>query len=167
MSADLRASARVLVPVTLAVVVAAVVVPGRAALLLRVYALFLCVVALGLTLSALRRAYPPASAPGRPRRREADRQPAGLARLEHLLSLGVAGAFDYHHRVRPRLTRLASGLLASRRRIAIEDAELARAILGGETWELVRPDRPPPEDRLARGVPIAELDRAIAALERV
>ena len=31
-------------------------------------------------------------------------------------------------------------------------------LVGEETWELVRPDRPAPEDRLARGISPQELD---------
>jgi hypothetical protein len=31
----------------------------------------------------------------------------------------------------------------------------------------VRQDRPPPVDRLARGLPVAELDRIVESLERV
>jgi hypothetical protein len=31
----------------------------------------------------------------------------------------------------------------------------------------VRPDRPPPEDRLARGLPIEDLRRIVESLERL
>ena len=42
--------------------------------------------------------------------------------------------------------------------------EAARALLGEDAWELLRPDRPPPEDRHGPGVP----PRRVAALiERV
>ena len=43
----------------------------------------------------------------------------------------------------------------------------AHALLGEETWELVREKRPPPEDRLARGIPSEALDRVVTSLERI
>jgi hypothetical protein len=35
------------------------------------------------------------------------------------------------------------------------------------TWDLVRIDRPPPEDRLARGIAIQDLERVVVSLERL
>jgi hypothetical protein len=88
--------------------------------------------------------------------------------LEHETALGVSGAFDLHHRLRPRLRKIATGLLAARRRVSLDDGpEPARAILGDETWDLVRRDRPPPENRLARGLPVTELRRVVDSLEQV
>jgi hypothetical protein len=43
----------------------------------------------------------------------------------------------------------------------------ARAALGDDTYELLRPDRVPPEDRLARGLPVPELRGIVESLERV
>jgi hypothetical protein len=135
----------------------------------RIYALYLCAIALLLVLSALRRAFPRA-APLRATTRRPSRfqHPASLSRLEQLSILGVAGAFDLHHRLRPRLRAIAQGVLATRRRVSL-DAEpaAARAALGDETYELLRPDRRPPEDRLARGLPVADLRHVVESLERV
>ena len=56
----------------------------------------------------------------------------------------------------------------TRRRLSLDDdPEAARQIVGDETWELVRSDRPPPKDRPARGLPVSELDRVVESLERV
>ena len=97
---------------------------------------------------------------GRPPRRS-----SGWRRGRHL---GVARAFDLHFRLRPRLRGLASELLASRRGITLDaEPERARTALGDETWELVREDRPPPEDRIARGIPIRDLARVVESLENV
>jgi hypothetical protein len=167
---DLRLAVRVLLGPTLALALVAGFVPGRLPLAVRVYALVVCAVALGLGLLALRRAYPPAPPLRRtPARGTAGRRPpATLARMEDELALGVAGAFDLHHRLVPRLRPIAAGLLASRRRVSLErEPEEARRILGEAAWELVRPDRLPPEDRLARGIPAAELARVVDSLERV
>ena len=82
--------------------------------------------------------------------------------------LGVAGSFDLHFHFVPRLRSIASGLLASRRRISLEtEPDAAHAVLGEPAWELVRPDRAAPEDRLSRGISPHELDQVVAALEAV
>jgi hypothetical protein len=80
----------------------------------------------------------------------------------------VAGAFDLHHRLRPRLRTIAQGVLSTRRRVSLDDEPTAaRAALGDDTYELLRRDRLPPEDRLARGLPVPELRRVVESLERV
>jgi hypothetical protein len=48
------------------------------------------------------------------------------------------------------------------RGVRLEDAE---GVLDDELWELVRSDRPPPANRHAKGIPPAELRRAVEALE--
>ncbi len=89
-------------------------------------------------------------------------------RLEQETVLGIAGSFDLHFRLGPRLRGLATDLLAARRSVSLDrDPERARTLVGEETWELVRPDRPAPEDRLARGVPINDLRRVVESLERL
>ena len=45
------------------------------------------------------------------------------------------------------------------------DPAAARALLGEEAWELVRPDRPRPQDTFAPGLSPAALDRILAVLE--
>jgi hypothetical protein len=91
-----------------------------------------------------------------------------LARLEQEVALGAAGSFDLHHHLRPRLRTIAAELLTARRRISLDGDRLeARALLGEEAWELVRKDRSPPEDRLARGAAPDVLDRVVASLERL
>jgi hypothetical protein len=166
---DVSSAVRLLIVPTLALGVVAAILPGRAGLAVRIYALVVAAVVINSTLKALRRAYPPALPLRRAsaRARRGRRRPAGLARLEDEAALGVAGAFDLHHRLRPRLRPLAIGLLSSRQRISLDgDPEAARAALGPKTWDLVRQDRPPPEDRLARGIPISELRSVVETLER-
>lgn len=169
MSRDLIGALRLLVVPTIALAAIAMFAPGRVGLGVRIYALVLSAVALGLALSALRRAYPRARPLRSPTRRaDGARRPLTLTRLEDETALGVAGAFDFHHRLRPRLHQLALGLLATRRGVSLAaHPDAARGILGDETWHLVRRDAPPPEDRLARGLPIAELRRVVESLERL
>jgi hypothetical protein len=167
---DLGRAARALATPTALLGAVVAFAPGRVELAVRVYALLLAAAALVLALAALRRAYPRtrqlrAKRLGAP---PPSRPPALLARLEHETALGVASAFDLHHRLRPRLRTLATELLAARRGIVLDgDPERARSALGDRAWELVRADRPAPGDRLARGIPISELDAVVESLERL
>ncbi len=170
MRADLVRAAKFLVPATLALVFVAAFLPGRLELAARIYALVLSGLVLMLAIAALRGAYPPATAlrPKSRRRAERRRLPPTLARIEQETALGVAGSFDLHHHLRPRLRAIASALLGTRRGVSLDgDPEGARRFLGDETWELVRRDRPPPEDRLARGLPPSALQRVVDSLEQI
>jgi hypothetical protein len=159
-----------LVAPTIAFVVVVGLAPGRADLALRVYALVVCGTALVLALLALRHAFPPERPLRSDRRAGSERRnpPSSLARIEHEAALGVSGSFDLHYRLAPRLRSIASGLLESRRRISLErQPEAACAIVGENTWALVRPDRDAPDDRLARGIPADELARVVDSLEAI
>jgi hypothetical protein len=66
------------------------------------------------------------------------------------------------------VTDLAAELLRSRRGIDLEqEPDRARAALGDDVWELVRPDRPLPSDRHAAGIDEPSLERMVVALERL
>ena len=171
MRRQVRAAFRALALPTLALLGVAVFVSGQLDLALRVYVLVVCGVALTLGVLVLRDGAP-AERPLRDpaRRASAGRRPppSSLARLEHETAIGVAGSFDLHFRLVPRLRAIAGGLLEHRRRISLAARpEAARAVLGESTWDLVRPDRPAPEDRLARGLPQHELDAVVDALEAI
>lgn len=170
MRRDLRRAGRLLALPALALLFVVAFAPGRTTLALRVFALLLCGAALLLVLSGLRRAFPRET----PLRRGAlrpDRSraiPGMLGRLEQETALGVAGSFDLHYRLRPRLRTLTSDLLAARRGVSLDGApERARGLVGETTWELVRSDRPPPEERLAPGLPVNDLRRVVESLERL
>jgi hypothetical protein len=167
---DLLRAARLLAIPTLALGVVVAFAPGRIELAARVYALVLCGALLLVLLAALRRAFPRET----PLRRRTPRDetgraiPAMLGRLEQEAALAVASSFDVHFRLRPRLRALADDLLVARRGISLQASpERARQLLGEDAWDLVRPDRPPPEDRLARGLPIEDLRRIVESLERL
>jgi hypothetical protein len=158
---------RFLVVPTVAFLVVAGVAPGRAVLALRIYALVVCGTGLVLALLTLRREFPPEPRRATRRRPPEQRQPpSSLARIEHEAALGVAGSFDLHYRLVPRLRSVASGLLEARRQISLErEPEVARSVLGEQAWALVRPDRAAPDDRLARGLPADELASVVDSLE--
>ena len=170
MKRDLWRAARALMVPGLALGFVVAFAPGRTGLAIRIFALLVCGAALLLVLAALRRAYPRERA----LRHSAKEGPPGraipgmLGRLEQETDLGVAGSFDLHYRLRPRVRGLAAHLLAARRGVSLDAApERARELLGETTWELVRRDRPPPEDRLAPGLPRNDLRRVVESLERL
>lgn len=169
LSGRTRGTIQVLALPTIALVIVLLFLPGRAGIALRIYALFVAAVVVALALGALRRALPPPTPlPDARSGRRGRTTPASLKRLEDEIALGVDSAFDYHHRLRKRLRALATGLLASRRRISLDrEPEEARLALGDATWELVRDVRPPSEERHARGPSPRALAEAVTALERL
>jgi hypothetical protein len=166
---DLAGALRALALPTLALIGVAAIAPGRFELAARIYALVLAAAIATLALLALARAFPRETRPDTTDRglRHAQ-QPPSLGRVENEVVLGVASATDLHFRLVPRLRAVATGLLAARRGVSLTaDPERARALLGDDAWSLVRPDRPAPHDRLAAGIPVPDLERALDALERV
>ena len=108
---------------------------------------------------------------------EFDRALAGMRRsrpdadeleLARDLELSRLNAFHLHLRVRPLLREIAAHRLMKSYGIDL-DAEPGRAreLVGASAWEVVRPDRPPPRDRLAPGPPLSSLREVVADLERV
>jgi len=92
-------------------------------------------------------------------------QPEELLRMDRELVLGSADADHAQRRLLPLLRATAAARIAARHGFELERRpEAARALLGEEVWELLRPDRPEPEDRHAPGVPKA---RIAAVIERV
>jgi hypothetical protein len=164
-----RGTIQLLTGPTLALLLVLVFVEGRAGVALRLYALFVTAVVVTLAVGALRRALPPPRPLRHARpRRPARTAPASLQRLEDEIALGVDSAFDYHHRLRKRLRALAEGLLSSRRRISLErDPDTARRALGEHVWSLVSEERPPSEERHARGPTPAALADVLRSLERL
>jgi hypothetical protein len=168
-----RAALRVLEALslpTLGLLIVAALVPGRLALATHIWLLLVCGIALAAVLRALLRAYPPAPRPALEEALERttpteERLPS-LARLEREVTLGASSSYDLHYRLRPTLRETAVGLLAVRRGIALDaEPQRARAALGDATWQLVRPDREPPDDRLARGLTENDLRALVESLE--
>jgi len=168
-----RAALRVLEALalpTLGLLIVAALVPGRLALATHIWLLLVCGIALAAVLRSLLRAYP--RAPRSPleealeRKAPAEERLPSLARLEREVTLGASSSYDLHYRLRPTLRETAAGLLAVRRGIALDaEPERARAALGEATWQLVRRDREPPEDRLARGLSEDDLRALVDSLE--
>ena len=84
------------------------------------------------------------------------------------LELSTYSAFHLHTRVRPVLRDVAAHRLRTRYGVEL-DAEPTRAreLVGAACWELVRPDRQPPENRLAVGPSVPELRLVVDELEAI
>jgi hypothetical protein len=94
-------------------------------------------------------------------------QVGGLEELEHAVEFSLTTAFDLHYRLRPHLLRVAVYRLAERGVDLDSEPQRARDLLGPEVWELVRPDRPAPERRNARGLEVDRLRRIVERLSAV
>jgi hypothetical protein len=97
------------------------------------------------------------------RRRPSDTDELALARDVELSSLS---AFHLHVRLRPVLQMIAAHRVSARYGVDLEtEASRARELVPAATWELVRPERPPPDDRLAAGPPLSQLGLVVDELE--
>jgi hypothetical protein len=95
-------------------------------------------------------------------------QPEELERMERELVLGSADADHAHRRLLPLLRTSASARIAARHGFELERRpEAARALLGAEAWELLRPDRPEPPDRHDAGIPPAQIAAVITRIEEL
>jgi len=89
----------------------------------------------------------------------------GLEELEHAVEFSQTTAFDFHFRLRPHLVRVAAYRLALRGVQLEAQPDRASQILGEEAWDLVRPDRRPPERHNAPGLELARLRRVVETLD--
>jgi hypothetical protein len=144
---------------------------GLRDVLLDVYLLALGGVVL-LALVRTTRVKAPAAGPSRlDRARERMETPpadSGDLTLVRELELSKMSAFHLHVRLRPVLREIAAYRL--RKRYGVELATepgRARELVGSAAWEVVRPDRPPPRDRLAPGPSFAQLREVVEELEKV
>jgi len=100
-----------------------------------------------------------APAPGRPDQ---------LVELERLVISAGTSAVHVHAYLRPLLAEIASRRLAARGQTLERMTDTAaRELLGDRLWDLVRPDRPFPEDRHGPGVAPQELRAMLGVLERL
>jgi hypothetical protein len=93
---------------------------------------------------------------------------SGELGLVHDIQQSVASTFHLHTRLRPLLRQIAAHRLSMRFGVDLDgEHERARELIGAEVWELVRPERPPPVDRLAPGPPASHLSKVVKELERI
>jgi hypothetical protein len=107
----------------------------------------------------------PAARPPAPRARPPSPPvPSQLLRIERIVRRSGESGLAAHTLLRPALSEIAEARLARRGVQLSRDHDEARRLLGREAWELVRPDRPPP-DRRAPGVAPRELEAVLDTLE--
>jgi hypothetical protein len=80
----------------------------------------------------------------------------------------TTSAFHLHVRLRPILREIAAHRLWMRFGVDLDrEQERARELVGVNAWELVRPGRQPPRDRLAPGTAPSQLRVVVDELERL
>jgi hypothetical protein len=84
----------------------------------------------------------------------------GLERMEREVTLARASSFDLHFRLLPHLREIAQARLE-------RDGKTPSAETLGRWWDLLRPDRPAPDDRFAPGISESDLRALVADLERL
>lgn len=84
----------------------------------------------------------------------------GLARTEREVTLASASSYDLHFRLLPHLRAIAQARLE-------RAGKTPSAATLGRWWELLRPDRPVPDDRFAPGISEAELRALVGDLEEL
>jgi hypothetical protein len=91
-------------------------------------------------------------------------RPSEIVRIEREITLGTTSAGHLHTRLVPLLREAAAARLG----IDFElHSDRARAALGEESWELLRPDRPEPADRSAPGLSIRRVRAVVDEIERL
>ncbi|HEY7197536.1 MAG TPA: hypothetical protein VH306_10130 [Gaiellaceae bacterium] len=91
-----------------------------------------------------------------------------LDRMEHDVVQSLANPLDLHRRLRPVLRDVAAQRLAAGHGIDLDRRpEAAQALLGDELWELVRPERPEPDELTGTRLDAGGLDRILTRLETV
>lgn len=171
MRGPVRAALQVTVLMTFAAGASVALAPSQAGLVGRLW-----LIGLALTWSLALVGFVPGARPDLERRPPLWRRrrarpvdlPLDLESLQLAVELSMSSEFDRHYRLRPWVVETAHSLLASRRGVNFTlHPEQAAALLGPDVWELVRPERPEPPGRGRREQDPAELDRLVAALERL
>ena len=103
----------------------------------------------------------------RPRRAWRRRRTVVSARpTGRIVQLASFSAGDAHRGLRPVLQEIADERLRAHHGVSLDDPA-ASAFVAPATWELLRPDRPPPHDLRAPGLALDAIDALLADLERL
>ena len=147
--------------------VAVLVSPGAPALTVEIYLFVMATLVLTAMLLGVANALPRAEPV--PFQRSPRSQPVGqLESVARALDLAEASSFDLHNTLRPIVREIAAARLA-RHGVSLErQPERARALVGAQTWELVRPDREAPAGRSGSGgCSRDELRKIVDSLEAI
>jgi len=95
-------------------------------------------------------------------------RPPELVRTEREITLGTSSAGHLDQRLLPILREAAAARLSAGHNVDLDRRpDAARALLGEDAWELLRPDRPEPLDRNDPGIPMRRLRRVVSTLEKL
>ena len=95
-------------------------------------------------------------------------RPPELVRTEREIMLGTSSAGHLHQRLLPMLREAAAARLSANHNVDLaRRPDTARALLGEDAWELLRPDRPEPHDRNDSGIPMRRLRAVVSTLEEL
>src|SRR5262249_28583085 len=83
-----------------------------------------------------------------------------VEKLEREVTLATSSAYDLHYRLLPQLREIAQSRLERTGRAMSPDTI-------GRWWELLPPDRPPPDDRFEKGISESELRALVQDLGRM
>jgi uncharacterized membrane protein len=89
-----------------------------------------------------------------------EKQLPEIEKLQREVTLAAASAYDLHYRLLPHLREIAQMRLSRSGKNANQETL-------GRWWDLLRPDRPPPEDRFAKGISETDLRALVADLARM
>ncbi len=156
---------------TVGLAVALAMRPGDSGHAVEAYLLFLGCLGVALLAQATTRSFP-APTPSRidaaltrpPRK---DMRLPELERLERELEMAMESAYDSYYRLRPTLRDIAEARLAYSAVELDQPGGRAEELLGPDAWSIVRPGLERPSDHHAPGPRLAEIERAIDALERL
>ena len=147
--------------------VALLVSPGTPELIVEIYLFVIASLVLAAVVFRVANALPrgePVSLEQPPRSQRVGQ----LESVARALDLAEASAFDLHRVLRPIVREIAAARLARHGVSLDRQPERARALLGAQTWELVRPDREAPAGRSDRGgCSRDELRQIVGSLEAI
>jgi hypothetical protein len=91
-------------------------------------------------------------------------RPTELIRVERDLTLSILNAGELHARLLPKLREVAAARLLLHHDVSLPNAH---ELLGDDAWDLLRPDRPAPQDRSAPGVPLPRIAALVETIEHL
>jgi hypothetical protein len=95
-------------------------------------------------------------------------RPREFDALERAVELAPTKAADLHYRLRPVIRDVTMHRLLRAYGIDLDsDPEHARLVLGDQLFDLVRGDRPPPDDRWGPGIPLTSMDELVRRMEQL
>ena len=168
---SLRKTVIVLLVVTAALALVLIFTGAALGWVVIAYVLVVAGTLLGFLVGRLRTALPVAGSFDATLRRfgHTQSQPDPFEVFRVKLAAATGSQWSVHLRLRPIVQHIVSARLAYRHDIDLErEPHRAASLLKGtRTWELVRPDRRPPEDSAAPGWREAELTQLLDELERL